>query len=48
MLEMYAQAWVIDERLADLIESAFLQGLIDGETQALAYLWLETNHPREQ
>ena len=39
---------VLDEDLADLIEAAFLKGLIDGETQKLAYTWLEVNHPCEQ
>ena len=35
-----------DEELADLIEWAFLDGQIDGETQALAFAWLEGNHER--
>ena len=29
----------------NLIEEAFLAGIIDGETQQLAYLWLANNHP---
>ena len=33
-----------DDDLADLIEWAFLEGQIDGETQALAFAWLERNH----
>ena len=32
------------EDLADLIEAAFLEGQIDGETQSLAFAWLERNH----
>ena len=34
-----------DEELVDLIEKAFLKRQIDGETQALAFAWLERNHP---
>ena len=37
-----------DEDLADLIEAAFLEGQIDGETQALAFAWLERNHCQAQ
>ncbi len=37
-----------DPELVDLIEQAFIAGDIDGETQELAYLWLEGNHPCEQ
>ena len=33
-----------DEEMADLIEEAFLEGQIDGETQALAFARLERNH----
>ena len=39
---------VLDEELADLIEAAFLMGLINSETLKLAYNWLEVNHPCEQ
>lgn len=42
------EAMPVDEDFADLIESAYLQGLINGEMQELAYLWLEVNHPCEQ
>ena len=34
-----------DPELVDLIEQAFLDGFIDGETQTLAYQWLQVNHP---
>jgi len=44
--EIYIEA--LDEELADVIEAAFLKRLIDGETQELAYTWLEVNHPCEQ
>ena len=30
----------------DLIEAAFLAGMIDGQTQQLAYLWLAANQQR--
>jgi hypothetical protein len=33
-----------DEEMGDLIEQAFLDGQIDGETQALAFAWLGRNH----
>jgi len=46
LAEIYIE--VLDEELADLIEAAFLKGLIDGETQELAYTSLEVNHPCEQ
>ena len=46
LTEIYIEA--LDEELLDLIEAAFLKGLIDGETQELAYTWLEVNHPCEQ
>ena len=48
LTEIYIEALLVDEELADLIEAAFLNGLIDGETQELAYTWLEVNHPCEQ
>ena len=46
LTEIYIEA--LDEDLADLIEAAFLMGLIDSETLKLAYTWLEVNHPCEQ
>lgn len=33
----------MDEDSLDLIDQAFLEGLIDGDTMALAYYWLEVN-----
>ena len=39
---------LIDEDFADLLEDAFLDGIIDGATEDLAYLWLKVNHPSEQ
>ena len=37
-----------DPELVDMIEQAFLEGIIDGETEDLAYIWLRVNHHREQ
>ena len=37
-----------DPDFENLIEQAFLEGTIDGETQDLVYTWLEVNHPGEQ
>ena len=37
-----------DPDLADLIDAAFLEGQIDGETQSLAFAWLERNHCQAQ
>ena len=31
----------------DLIEQAYLEALIDGDQQTLAYCWLRSNHQRE-
>ncbi len=46
LTEIYIET--LDEELLDLKEAAFLKGLIDGETQELAYTWLEVNCPCEQ
>ena len=37
-----------DGELLELIEDAYLQNLIDGETQALAFAWLRVNDPSVQ
>ena len=37
-----------DPELVDLIEQAFLEGQIDGNTEDLAYIWLKVNHRCEQ
>ena len=37
-----------DPELVDLIERAFIVGIIDGEAEELAYLWLRVNDPCEQ
>jgi len=47
-VELYAATVMIDEDFADLLEDAFLDGIIDGATEDLAYLWLKVNHPSEQ
>ena len=44
MEELLSVAMPPDEEMADLIEWAFLEDQIDGETQALAFAWLERNH----
>ena len=33
-----------ENEFADLIESAYLAGIITGETQTLAYIWLANNY----
>lgn len=48
LTETYIETLSADEELGDLIEAAFLKGLIDSETQELAYTWLAVNHPCEQ
>ena len=35
----------VDEDFLDLIDQAFLEAQIDGETMVLACIWLETNQP---
>jgi len=47
-VELYAATVMTDEDFADLLEDAFLDGIIDGATEDLAYLWLKVNHPSEQ
>ena len=44
MEEIFNAVMLPDDDLADLIEAAFLEGQIDGETQSLAFAWLERNH----
>ncbi len=46
--EILEQTRPPDPELVDLIEQAFIEGQIDGETQELAYQWLEVNHSCEQ
>ena len=46
LTEIYIES--LDEELLDLIEAAFRKGVIDGETQELAYIWLDVNRPCEQ
>ena len=47
-VELHEATVLIDEDFADLLEDAFLDGLIDGATEDLAYVWLKVNHPPEQ
>ena len=47
-LQLDAEALLLDsmppdEECLDLIEQAFLDGQIDGETLSLAFLWVERN-----
>ena len=43
LTELYIEALLASNELADLIEWPFLDSQIDGETQALAFAWLESN-----
>ena len=43
MDDLFKAVVLPDEELVDLIEAAFLEGQIDGETQSLAFAWLERN-----
>lgn len=36
---------IIEVELAELIETAHLAGLIDGEAQRLAFIWMYTQPP---
>ena len=38
LAELYAAIVLIDEDFADLLEDAFLDGMIDGKTEDLAYI----------
>ena len=46
--ELLEQTRPPDEELVDLNERAFLEGVIDGATEGLAYIWLSVNHVGEQ
>lgn len=46
--EFLEQSRPLDPDLLDLIEQAFFEGQFDGETQALAIIWLDVNYPRTQ
>jgi hypothetical protein len=48
LAELYAATVLIGEDFADLLEDAFLDGMIDGETEDLAYIWLSVNRVSEQ
>ena len=43
LTEIFIEALLADEELADLIEAAYLDGQIDGDSQALAFAWLESH-----
>ena len=46
MFEAVARNLEIEGVFEDLLEGAFLDALIDGQQQALAYLWLQSNPQR--
>jgi len=48
LTEIYIEAFLVDEEPADLIEAAYLQDQIDGESLTLAFMWLEENRTNEQ
>ncbi len=48
LAELCAVTVLIDQDFADLLEDAFLDGMIDGTTEDLAYIWLSVNHVSEQ
>jgi hypothetical protein len=48
LAELYAATVLIGEDFADLLEDAFLDGMIDGETEDLVYIWLSVNRVSEQ
>jgi hypothetical protein len=48
LAELYAATVLIDQDFADLPEDAFLDGMIDGKAEDLAYLWLSVNRVSEQ
>jgi hypothetical protein len=48
LVNLYVEALLADESLADLLEDALLDGKIDGKTEDLAYIWLSVNHLGEQ
>ncbi len=43
MIETLDRVQTLEDFYADLLESAYLNSLIDGEAQLLAYMWLATN-----
>jgi hypothetical protein len=47
LAELYAATVLIDEDFADLLEDAFLDGMIDGKTEDLAYIWLAQQRQSE-
>ena len=40
LIDHTSQQTQAEDNFADLIESAYLAGIIDGQTQELAYLWI--------
>ena len=46
MIEDVENQQRVEELFEDLIESAYLAGVIDGQAQARAFLWLVSNSSR--
>ena len=46
LIEQVSRQVAAEEVFADLVESAFLAGVIDSQTQELAYLWILCNPQR--
>ena len=47
LTEILEESRLPDPEMIDLIEKAFLEGQIDGETMELAYCWIEAQPPPE-
>ena len=47
MFDLVENRFAREELFADLLEEAYLRGLIDGDSQSLAYLFLVTNDVSE-
>ena len=47
LADLYVEALLVDEDFADLLEDAFLDGIIDGTTEDLAYIWLAQQRQSE-
>ena len=46
MFEAVARKLDVEGMFEDLLEGAFLDALVSGQQQALAYLWLQSNPQR--
>jgi hypothetical protein len=48
LAKLCAATVLIGEDFADLLQDGLLDGMIDGETEDLAYIWLSVNRVSEQ